>query len=157
MSQKRRLVKTITNIFTRIGRNSISAIKKRIVWLLRTLFVTKKRPSSANAGFVLPTVAMVSIVVVLVTTAITLRSFNRAQNASNVRVDQAVLTAATPALDRGRAKLSKLFQDKRLPRATPTDKALDDVLKAYVEEYTLGDETPLKLTYTDNNVTESKH
>lgn len=147
MSQKRRLVKTITNIFTRIGRNSISAIKKKIVWLLRTLFVTKKRPNSANAGFVLPTVAMVSIVVVLVTTAITLRSFNRAQNASNVRVDQAVLTAATPALDRGRAKLSKLFQDKRLPRATPTDKALDDVLKAYVEEYTLGDETPLKLTY----------
>ncbi|MDB9371780.1 hormogonium polysaccharide biosynthesis protein HpsA, partial [Nodularia sphaerocarpa] len=146
MSQKRRLVKTIKNIFTPISRKLISAIKKKIVWLLRTLFVTKRPPTSANAGFVLPTVAMVSVVVVLLTTAILFRSYDRAQNASNVRVNQAVLSAATPAIDRGRAKLNKLFQDKRLPRATPTDEALYSLLTDNLPEYTFGDETPLTLT-----------
>ncbi|WP_414549619.1 hormogonium polysaccharide biosynthesis protein HpsA [Anabaena sp. CCY 0017] len=153
MSRKRRLVKIININFHRISSNFISAIKKKLVWLLRTLFVTKRRPSSANAGFVLPTVAMVSIVVVLMTTAIMYRSFDRAQNASNVRVNEAALSAATPAIDRGRAKLNKLFQDRRLPRATPTDQALYDVLTGVstLPEYTFGDEIPLKLTYTNND------
>ncbi|MEA5581276.1 hormogonium polysaccharide biosynthesis protein HpsA [Nodularia harveyana UHCC-0300] len=152
MSRKRHLVKNIKKNFPKISKNFISAIKKKLVWLVRTLFVTKKRRSSANAGFVLPTVAMVSIVAVLLTTAILYRSYDRAQNASNVRVNQAVLSAATPAIDRGRAKLSKLFEDKRLPRATPTDEALYELLTGSLPEYTFGDETPLKLTYTQGAI-----
>jgi hypothetical protein len=57
------------------------------------------------AGFVLPTVTMVLLVVILLTVAITLRSFDRANTARNVRVSQQVLAAATPALDRAKAKI----------------------------------------------------
>ncbi|WP_414527624.1 hormogonium polysaccharide biosynthesis protein HpsA [Nodularia chucula] len=152
MSKKRHLVKIIKQKIPEISKNFISAIKKKLVWLLRTLFLNNKRTSSANAGFVLPTVAMVSVVAVLLTTAILYRSYDRAQNASNVRVNQAVLAAASPAIDRGRAKLSKLFEDRRLPRATPTDDALYELLTVNASEYTLGDETQLRLTYTEGAI-----
>jgi hypothetical protein len=154
MSRKRHLVKLVKKNLPKIGRNFISAIKKRLVWLLRTLFITNKRRGSANAGFVLPTVAMISIVAVLTTTAILYRSFDRAQNASNVRVNQAVLTAASPAIDRGRAKLDKLFRDTSLPRITPTDKQLYEALardEDTLKQYTFGDETPITLTDPGNS------
>ncbi|GAX36384.1 hormogonium polysaccharide biosynthesis protein HpsA [Nodularia sp. NIES-3585] len=145
MTRKRQLVKIINKITKQVSKHFLSPIKKKIVWLLRTLFVTNRQRSSANAGFVLPTVAMVSIVVVLLTTAILFRSFERSKNASNVRVNQAVLNAAAPAIDRARAKIDKLFQDGRLPRAIPTDVALEDTLAGNLPEYTFGDETPLQL------------
>ncbi len=119
----------------------IFTIKKPIIWLLRNLFITKRRRESANAGFVLPTVAMVALVVVLLTTAILVRSFERSQNASNVRVNETVLNAATPAIDRARAKLNKVFEDG-IP---PTDDALETKFTSNINEYTLGDETQLTL------------
>lgn len=152
MSLNRQLVKTIKKIakqLSQVSRNCLSAINKKIIWLLRTLFVSKRRRSSANAGFVLPTVAMVSIVVVLLTTAILFRSFERSKNASNVRVNEVVLNAATPAIDRARAKIDALIEDPTLPRGTPSDSALYDVLKR--DKYSLGDETRLKLAYNFNS------
>ncbi|KOP28185.1 hypothetical protein AMR41_01700 [Hapalosiphon sp. MRB220] len=147
MSIKRQLFKIIKKNSKKIRKIYLLTIKKIIVRLLRQISLIRRKRGAVNAGFVLPTVAMVSIVVILLATAIMFRSFDRAKNASNVRVNEAVLSAATPAIDRGRAKLNKLFQDKRLPRATPTDAALYTVLKEKLNEYTFGDETPLKLTY----------
>ncbi|MCP6757927.1 MAG: hormogonium polysaccharide biosynthesis protein HpsA [Fischerella sp. CENA71] len=147
MSIKRQLVKTIKKNSKKLRNIYLLKIKKIIIRLLQNLSLIRRKRGTVNAGFVLPTVAMVSIVVILLATAIMFRSFDRAKNASNVRVNEAVLSAATPAIDRGRAKLNKLFQDKRLPRATPTDAALYTVLKDKLNEYTFGDETPLKLTY----------
>ncbi|MFN7525276.1 MAG: hormogonium polysaccharide biosynthesis protein HpsA, partial [Aphanizomenon sp.] len=86
---------------------------------------------------------MVSVVVVLLTTAIMFRSFDRAKNASNVRVNQMVMNSAAPAIDRAKAKLNKLFKDQRLSRATPTETELDNVLVTYKDEYTFGDERNL--------------
>lgn len=146
MSKKRHLVKLIKKNLPKFSRSFISAIKRKLVWLLRTLFLSHQRRGNANAGFVLPTVALVSVVVVLTTTAIAIRSFDRAQNASNVRVNQAVLTAAMPAIDRGRAKIDRLFRDTTLPRVTPTDDQLYDALTADINQYTFGDETPITLT-----------
>ncbi|BAY12814.1 hormogonium polysaccharide biosynthesis protein HpsA [Calothrix sp. NIES-2098] len=150
MIKKRHLVKA-QKFVQQICKQSISAIKKQIIWLLRTLFQTRKRRNSVNAGFVLPTVAMVALVVVLLTTAILFRSFERSKNASNVRVNEAVLNATAPAIDRAKSKLNKLLTDSRLPRATPTDTALESAFNSYINEYTLGDETQLKLiSGTDN-------
>ncbi|MFN6518096.1 MAG: hormogonium polysaccharide biosynthesis protein HpsA [Nostoc sp. CreGUA01] len=151
MSGKNKLVKAIQKTFKIIGKNFLSAINKRIVWLLRTIFLTRNRRSSANAGFVLPTVAMVTLVVVLLTTAILFRSFERSKNASNVRVNEAVLNAATPAIDRARAKLDALIEDPTLPRGIPSDNALYDALKK--DKYRLGDETRLKLALEFNGIT----
>ncbi|MEH1827420.1 MAG: hormogonium polysaccharide biosynthesis protein HpsA [Nostoc sp.] len=148
MSRKRQLVKAIQKTFKQISKQFLSAINKQIIWLLRTIFGTRRKRGSENAGFLLPTVAMVLIVVVLLTTVILFRSFERSKNASNVRVNEAVLNAASPALDRARAKLDKLFDDRRLPRATPSDTALESAFKNYLNEYTFGDETQLNLNYT---------
>ncbi|MBD2204057.1 hypothetical protein H6G33_30105 [Calothrix sp. FACHB-1219] len=155
MSQKRHLVKTAKKLFKQIGRQYLTAFKKLIIWLLRTIFQThKRRDRATNAGFVLPTVAMVALVVVLLTTAILFRSFERSKNASNVRVNEAVLNAAAPAIDRAKAKLNKLLSDPTLPRATPTDAALDSIFNdtTKLTEYTLGDETQLKLTSGSDNI-----
>jgi Tfp pilus assembly protein PilX len=152
MFQKRHLVKTAKKLFKDISKQYLTAFKKLIIWLLRTLFQTKKRTRATNAGFVLPTVAMVALVVVLLTTAILFRSFDRSKNASNVRVNEAVLNAAAPAIDRAKAKLNKLMSDSRLARATPTDAALESVFNTYINEYTLGDETQLKLTSGSSNL-----
>ncbi|BAT55240.1 unknown protein [Nostoc sp. NIES-3756] len=157
MTIKRQLVKTIRKQAKLLRKkifkqNPLSAFKKQINSILRTLFFTKKRRGTTNAGFVLPTVAMVALVVVLLTTAILFRSFERAKNASNVRVNEAALNAAAPAIDRARAKINKLFQDPRLPRATPTDDALYSTLTTNINEYTFGDETQLKLTQSSNEL-----
>jgi type II secretory pathway pseudopilin PulG len=154
MSSKRRLVKAIkilSRSFSKFSKKYLTAINKLINWLLRTLFISRRRRESANAGFVLPTVAMVALVVVLLTTAILFRSFDRSKNASNVRVNQAVLNAAAPAIDRARAKLDALFEDPTLPRGTPSDSALYDAIKK--DKYRLGDETRLKLAYDLNGTT----
>jgi len=145
MSRKRQPVKAIQKTLKQISKQFLSTINKQIIWLLRTIFGTNRRHGSANAGFVLPTVAMVTLVVVLLTTAILFRSFERSKNASNVRVNEAVLNAATPAIDRARAKLDALVEDPTLPRGTPSDSALYDAIKK--DKYRLGDETRLKLAF----------
>jgi hypothetical protein len=104
------------------------------------------RRQKAKAGFVLPTVVMIIVVVVLLTTAIFIRSFDRAKNASNYRVEQSIVNAATPALERAQAKLNQLLtNDKTLPRGTPSDVSIRDALKS--ARYTFGDETQLRLVY----------
>ncbi|MBD2167451.1 hypothetical protein H6G04_23970 [Calothrix membranacea FACHB-236] len=154
MSSKRHLFKATQKLFKQFFKHSVSAIKKQIIWLLRTIFHTRKRRGAVNAGFVLPTVAMVALVVVLLTTAILFRSFERSKNATNVRVNEAVINAAAPALDRAKAKLNKLLSDPTLPRATPSDTALDGIFNDSTKrnEYTLGDETQLKLTSGTDNI-----
>ena len=146
MSQKRHPLKIITKNSTRFIRRFLANIKKQLIWLLRTVFSSQKQQQAANAGFVLPTVVMVSVVVVLLTTAIMFRSFERAKNASNVRVNESVITAATPAIDRGKAKISKLLQDKTLSKTTPTDNDLYNALVNNIDKYTFGDETKLTLS-----------
>ena len=150
MSRNRKLVKVIRKNYRKFCA-SIAILKKLFLSLLRTLLVAKRKPRSANAGFVLPTVAMVSIVVILLTVAIMIRSFERSKNASNVRVNEAVISAASPALDRAKAKIDKLFADPRLPRSTPSDLSLEQVLSGNVDEFTFGDETQLKLISNIND------
>ncbi|KYC39421.1 hypothetical protein WA1_32355 [Scytonema hofmannii PCC 7110] len=143
MKRNSKLVKATRNFYQKLCSSSPLTIKEQSLWLLRAFLVTRKQSDWVNAGFVLPTVAMVALVVVLLTTAILFRSFERSKNASNVRVNEAVLNAAAPAIDRARAKIDALFEDPTLPRATPSDSALYDALKK--EKYILGDEKRLKL------------
>jgi hypothetical protein len=90
---------------------------------------------------------MVLLVVGLLTTAIVMRSFDRTKNVSNVRVNQRVLAATAPAIDRAEAKIAALLADPTLPRSTPTDQALYGAMTGNLPKYTLGDEAPLKLVY----------
>ena len=150
MSKNRKFVRVFQNFYQQFKRKPPSTVKEQSLWLLRSFIVTKKRPDWVNAGFVLPTVAMVSLVVVLLTIAILFRSFERSKNASNVRVNQAVLNAATPAIDRAKAKIDKLFTDPTLPRSTPSDNSLYNAFTKNLSKYTFGDETPLEVKYDIN-------
>ncbi|MEH2204574.1 MAG: hormogonium polysaccharide biosynthesis protein HpsA [Nostoc sp.] len=153
MSRKRQLFKVIQKSFRQISKQLLSAINKQIIWLLRTISGTQRRRGSVNSGFVLPTVAMVVLVVVLLTTAILFRSFERSKNASNVRVNEATMQAATPALDRAKAKISALFADPTLPRSVPSNLTLYNTLINKLPVYTFGDETPITLAYNLNKST----
>jgi len=116
--------------------------------LLRSFFVSSRRQRrQQQAGFVLPTVTMVLLVAVLLTIALTLRSFDRSKNASNVRVNQVVLNAAAPALDRAKAKIGDVLA--KLAGSIPSDSDLSTYLNN--NTYTLGDETRLELVLDINN------
>jgi hypothetical protein len=116
---------------------------------IQRMLPRQNRRRSMAAGFVLPTVVMVSLVVVLVTTAVMIRSFDRSKNASNFRVNEAVLNAATPALDRARAKISRLFSpdETNLPIGTPDDRQIKSAFEAGLANYTFQDEESLVLTF----------
>uniref|UniRef100_A0ACD5GYN6 Uncharacterized protein n=1 Tax=Desertifilum tharense IPPAS B-1220 TaxID=1781255 RepID=A0ACD5GYN6_9CYAN len=130
------------------------AIKAILNWLSRGLLNLGKpqRRRQATAGFVLPTVVMMMLVVMLITTAMVLRSFDRSKNANNVRVNEATLNAAAPALDRSRAKIKELFDS--VQEGTPPDDRLIAEFNTNINKYTFGDEIPLKLVYDYSNGTQ---
>jgi type II secretory pathway pseudopilin PulG len=102
---KSKLSKVIVSLLRRVLGVTRSGAKRLMRAMLRSLMAMGRRARLPVAGFVLPTVTMVLLVVILLTVAITLRSFDRANVARNVRVNQQVLAAATPALDRAKAKI----------------------------------------------------
>ncbi|MCF3609258.1 hormogonium polysaccharide biosynthesis protein HpsA [Planktothrix agardhii 1033] len=114
--------------------------------LFRVWMRINRQDRYGRAGFVLPTVTMVLLVVVLLSITIMLRSMDRAKMAQYRRVDEQVLQAATPALDRAKAKIQYLLNsDPTLPRATPSDSELYRALTG--SDYKLKDETQLAVQY----------
>jgi hypothetical protein len=89
---------------------------------------------------------------VLLTITIMLRSMDRAKMAQYRRVDEQVLQAATPALDRAKAKIQELLNPKnQTTLATPSD---SELYRALTEsDYRLKYETQLQVRYaTDGNI-----
>lgn len=149
---KSKLSKVIVLLLRRVLGVTRSGAKRLMRAMLRSLMAMGRRAKLPVAGFVLPTVTMVLLVVILLTVAITLRSFDRANTARNVRVNQQVLAAATPALDRAKAKIQfMLREDPQRPTATPSDEELYRMISdstgsgSGIDTYTFGDETRLKL------------
>ncbi len=146
----RKRVKANQNLYKQIWKLSNAVIKGLIKWFLRSLLVIGRRARLSRAGFVLPTVAMVGLVVVLLTTAILVRSFDRSKNASNVRVNQVVLNAAAPAVDRAKAKIEDVLA--KLAGKIPSDGDLNTYFNNNTNKtYTLGDETPLEVVFDFGN------
>ncbi|MEG3932516.1 hormogonium polysaccharide biosynthesis protein HpsA [Microcoleus sp. T3_B1] len=150
---KSKLSKIIVSLLRRIAGVTRSGAKRLMRAMLQTLMAMGRRARLPVAGFVLPTVTMVLLVVILLTVAITLRSFDRANTARNVRVNQQVLAAATPAIDRAKAKIQFLLEQTQ-NRGTPSDKDLylpianpQSSGSAVPDNYTFGDEERLRLKY----------
>jgi hypothetical protein len=130
-------------------------VKAFVNSVLRTLLKIGKRPKLAKAGFALPTTMMVILVVTLLTTTMVLRSLDRNRNAIFTRSEQVIQNSSTPAIDRANAKLAELLTDPDLPRGTPPDEKLLEVMSD--AKYTFGDETRLKVAYdTNSNGIESR-
>jgi hypothetical protein len=154
---KSKLTKVIVSLLRRILGVTRSGAKRLMRAMLQALMAIGRRAKLPVAGFVLPTVTMVLLVVILLTVAIVLRSFDRANTARNVRVNQQVLAAATPALDRAKAKIQFILrEDPQRPTATPTDAELytrmanANVAAGNPDTYTFGDEERLILKYPVN-------
>ncbi|MEG3929394.1 hormogonium polysaccharide biosynthesis protein HpsA [Microcoleus sp. T3_D1] len=155
---KSKLSKIIVSLLRRIAGVTRSGAKRLMRAMLQTLMAMGRRARLPVAGFVLPTVTMVLLVVILLTVAITLRSFDRANTARNVRVSQQVLAAATPALDRAKAKIEYMLrEDPQRPTATPSDAEMYRIMSAVPASgqdlYKFGDEERLILKYPVNGAT----
>src|SRR4028119_259290 len=148
---KSKLSKVIVSLLRGVLGVTRSGAKRLMRAMLRSLMAMGRRARLPVAGFVLPTVTMVLLVVILLTVAITLRSFDRANVARNVRVNQQGLAAATPALDRAKAKIQfMLYEDPQRPTATPSDNEMYRVISAAgstQDLYTFGGEERLILKY----------
>ncbi|WP_293356202.1 MULTISPECIES: hormogonium polysaccharide biosynthesis protein HpsA [unclassified Microcoleus] len=151
---KSKLSKVIVSLLRRIAGVTRSGAKRLMRAMLQALMAMGRRAKLPVAGFVLPTVTMVLLVVILLTVAIVLRSFDRANLARNVRVNQQVLAAATPALDRAKAKIQfLLYEDPQRPTSTPSDAELYRIMSANTttpvvsDLYKFADEERLILKY----------
>ncbi|MBD2091369.1 hypothetical protein H6F67_16095 [Microcoleus sp. FACHB-1515] len=122
----RKLIQAVRQLSQQIGRLARSTPKKLMSWLLRGLLAIG-RPRFAKAGFVLPTTILLLLVVSLTVGSISLRTFNRTSEAANERQQDVIYNAATPAIDRAKAKLEFLFdvnQDPRYPGGIPRENQL---------------------------------
>jgi type II secretory pathway pseudopilin PulG len=162
MSTRKKPTNFVQRLLKRVWRSFNVLFKALLNGVLRSFRVNKRRSRQSQAGFVLPTVVMVVLVVALLTTAIVIRSFDRAKNASNFRVDQAVLNAATPAIDRAKAKIERLLSpdENRLAGSPPLEgtSSTEQGTISFVlsqPQYTFGDETRLKLAHQDGANTQT--
>ncbi|BAI88958.1 hormogonium polysaccharide biosynthesis protein HpsA [Arthrospira platensis NCB002] len=132
----------------KLGNRAIRGLKRS---LLGNWVNMNRGDRQKVAGFVLPTVTMVMLVVVLLTVAIAFRALDRARFAQNVRVNQEVLLAATPGLERATAKLDRAFE--RMPSGAPPEDSLISELKppeSGRDNYTFRGEERLTLEFDVN-------
>ncbi|HEY9809913.1 MAG TPA: hormogonium polysaccharide biosynthesis protein HpsA [Halomicronema sp.] len=115
-----RLSREIFNLFKRVSRQLMQ-------WLLRSYLVLN-RLRSAQAGFVLPTLALMMIVVFLVVAAVMFRTFSRNTQVIRDYQTQQVANAASPALDRAKAKIEFMFRAGAWPGNPPNEAALENIM-----------------------------
>lgn len=130
--QTKAIKKFIYSLFKRFWHLTRSASRKLSRWLVRNLLHKGhrgQRYASAKAGFVLPTVTLLLLVVALVIAAILLRTGSRTNQVIGAREEQVIYNAATPAIERAKAKLEYLFQqDTRRPTGAASDQLLTALL-----------------------------
>lgn len=147
---KSKLSKVIVSLLRRIAGVTRSGANRLMRAMLRSLMAMGRRANLPVAGFVLPTVTMVLLVVILLTIAITLRSFDRANTARNVRVNQQVLAAATPAIDRAKAKIQyALSAQGSGTLETPSDLSVYQAMDS--DRFKFGDEDALQIKFDLDN------
>ncbi|MEO1295375.1 MAG: hormogonium polysaccharide biosynthesis protein HpsA [Cyanobacteria bacterium J06636_16] len=107
-------------------------LKQFMQAVLRLLFrFTGRR--TAEAGFVFPTTVLLVLMVSLTAGALTYRAFSRSTQVIVERQQQVVQNAATPAIDRAKAKLEYVFSAEKEDRPKPIippSNALENLLRA---------------------------
>lgn len=98
--------------------------------LWRSLPLFDRKHALSSAGFVLPTIAILLLIMSLVISSLLFRSVTRTTEVIGERNQQVIYNAATPAIDRAKAKLEYLFrQDPRMPGGLPSDAMLESMLR----------------------------
>ncbi len=105
-------------------------------WLLRFWLIhyrastaPSRSPVATSSGFVLPTMIFVLLATVMVMGAMIFRSYNRTTQVAGQRQQAAIANAATPAIERAKAKLEYMFtKDARLPAGRIRDDQIAGIL-----------------------------
>ena len=141
----------------------VQPLKRFMQSLFRQLMQLSSR-RSPQAGFVFPTTLLLILMVLLTVSALTFRTFSRSTQVISQRDQQVIYNAATPAIDRAKAKLEFLFlEDDRFPGAPPVGDFMAnmmlplaeripdvagedlDLLGGLTDPYSLPDETRLDI------------
>jgi hypothetical protein len=126
----RKLAKAAQVLLRHVRKLARSITRALVHWLLRTALVAG-RTRHATAGFVLPTTILLILVVTLTAGSFAYRAMNTSTRAIGEAQNRAVYNAATPAVDRARAKLEFLFdanRDTRFPSGVPSEEVLASML-----------------------------
>ncbi|MFM7448356.1 MAG: hypothetical protein ACKO24_07150, partial [Leptolyngbyaceae cyanobacterium] len=108
-------------------KQSLQRLKAGLGWLL---WIGRRR--SRVAGFVLPTTVLLLLVVGLTVATLLLRAGVRTNQVIGQNQQRVIYNAATPAIDRARAKLETLFSpdgDPRYPGGVPSEDYLAGMLR----------------------------
>ena len=112
--------------------------KALVTTLLRCLFLLSN-PSRMEGGFILPTTVLLLLVVTLAVGSMTLRTLNRTSQVMGDREQRIIYNAATPTMDRAKAKLEFLFdpiKNEFYPNGVPEQDELKDMM-LYDSNYVL--------------------
>jgi hypothetical protein len=110
----------------RLSNQCWQLLKGMMQGTFRLLFrYQRQRRRLARSGFVFPTTMMMLLIVALTAGALTFRAYNRSTSAILARQQEVIQNAASPAIDRAKAKIEYLFSsDTRSPRRVPTSDQL---------------------------------
>lgn len=129
--------------FAPVARLVRGVLKGWVSWALRVLYRVGRPSRFAQSGFVLPVTALLLIFLVLTAVALTYRSFSRSEEVIAQREQQVIVNAATPAIDRAKAKLEYLFgRQSDLPPLPSSDQVAEYLSR---DDYTLPDETRIDI------------
>ncbi len=159
---KRTSISTLKRWWRNTRTQSYRALSGWLRSVLRPVFRAVQQPQNSRSGFVLPTAALLLLVVSLVIAAVLLRTINRTEQVAGIRQEKALYNAATPAVDRAKAKIEYMFtQDTRLPAKVPSQEQLlsmmlnngkegiKQILPIADNPYLLKDEKPIKINGLD--------
>jgi hypothetical protein len=158
---KRMSIATLKRWWRNTRTQSYQAVSGWLRSVLRPLFRSVQQPQNSRSGFVLPTAALLLLVVSLVIAAVLLRTINRTEQVMGQRQEKALYNAATPAVERAKAKIEYMFtQDTRLPAKVPSQEQLLSMmlnngkqgiraLPTADNPYLLKDEKPIKVNGLD--------
>ncbi|ERN41290.1 hypothetical protein KR51_00021800 [Rubidibacter lacunae KORDI 51-2] len=111
------------------GVRSFAGLLARALLRLLNRPLHSNRGRRARAGFALPTATMVLLVISLLIGAMVTRSSERANEVIVQRQLAKVSNAASPAIERAKAKLEFLFErDPRIPAAIPAEELLKSLV-----------------------------
>ncbi|TVR16783.1 MAG: hypothetical protein EA395_00090, partial [Phormidium sp. GEM2.Bin31] len=134
------------------GKRLYAQFARLVRRLLHRLAPPRRRRSERRvAGFILPTAVMLLLVLSLIVGAILLRTISRTEQVMLSRRDRIIYNAATPAIDRAKAKLEYMFdrdQETRLPLGIPSQDLLRRIMlneEAYDEDDDVPAEDPYVL------------
>ncbi|MBW4494430.1 MAG: hormogonium polysaccharide biosynthesis protein HpsA [Oscillatoria princeps RMCB-10] len=151
---KHKYNKLLSRLLREIVKLSQTLTGQTLRWLLRYYFVANRWRQN-QAGFVLPTVAMMLMVVALVVGAIMFRTFRGSIETIGMKQEQLNANSAYPAIERGKAKLEYLFNDPRLASGVPDEKVMEALIlndgslgisALESSPYRFPDETPVEPT-----------